>query len=129
MLNKLANIFPYVAFAIFAGLFVQYKIKGYNLKMNYVLVTGEVTDFRSGPRGSGGNVKYTFEVDGNVNKKERGYNNVKESRGESLIGKHFPVAYEKGNVKNNRMLITTSDFESFSIPFPDSLKWVKQFEE
>lgn len=129
MLNKIARIIPYIVFAIFAGLFVQYQIKGYNLKRNYILVNGEIKDFRSSQRASGGSAKYVFEVEGNMYKNQRGYNNVRKSRCESLIGKHFPVAYEKGNIKNNRMLITTSDFESFSIPFPDSLKWVKEIEE
>jgi len=111
------------------GLAVKYQIKSNNLKKNYGLITGTVTDFVIDHRGAGGNVEFTFELEGKEYKNVRGYANIVGSEGDVLIGKHFPVAYEKGNIKNSRMLLTSKDFESFSIPFPDSLKWVKEIEK
>lgn len=45
----------------------------------------------------------------------------------NFIGHNFPVAYESGNPSNNILVIAPSDFKSYHIPMPDSLKWVEQY--
>ena len=42
-----------------------------------------------------------------------------------LMERSLPIACEKGNPENSRILIIPKDFEYFEIPFPDSLKWIK----
>lgn len=46
-----------------------------------------------------------------------------------LIYHHFPVIYNKENPDENAILITPEDFESFAVPYPDSLNWVKSLIE
>lgn len=43
---------------------------------------------------------------------------------EMLLGKKFPVIYQKNNPSNAYMLITKGDFEIFNLHFPDSLQWL-----
>lgn len=44
-----------------------------------------------------------------------------------FIGKTFPIIYSP---KSNRshLLMTPADFEKFGIPFPDSLRWVLEYQ-
>ena len=44
---------------------------------------------------------------------------------DKIIYHHFPVIYNKDDPEDNVMLITPEDFQSFNIPFPDSLLWIK----
>ena len=51
--------------------------------------------------------------------------NFKSNASNYLMERSLPVAYEKGNPENSRLLIVPKDFEYFEILFPDSLKWIK----
>lgn len=43
-----------------------------------------------------------------------------------LMNRTLPVVYEKDNPNNSWLLIKPTDFEYFNLPFPDSLKWIKE---
>jgi|GEM_PF-3477012 len=51
--------------------------------------------------------------------------NFKSNSAHYLMERSLPVAYEKNNPQNSRLLIIPADFEYFGIPFPDSLQWIK----
>lgn len=70
---------------------------------------------------------YSFEVQGEkiINDNNIGMS-FKSNSAHYLMHKGLPVAYEKGNPKNSRLLIIPEDFQYFGIPFPDSLQWIKE---
>ncbi|TXI33823.1 MAG: hypothetical protein E6Q58_02235 [Niabella sp.] len=73
-------------------------------------------------------VEYTFET---KNKEVQfGYVNGKEyGRLRSIIvGKTFPLVYDSINSKTNAILIFPNSFEKYGINFPDSLKWVLEYQ-
>ncbi len=46
---------------------------------------------------------------------------------DSLIGRSFPLIYDTTSPNINHLLIFPTDFETWNLPFPDSLKWVLKF--
>lgn len=42
-----------------------------------------------------------------------------------LIGVTLPLLYDTNNPKINHILLFKSDFESYNLNFPDSLKWIE----
>lgn len=44
-----------------------------------------------------------------------------------LIGKRFPVIFEKGSPSNAYILISRESFKKFELTFPDSLSWIYHY--
>lgn len=126
--NKVLKWAPYLFILILAILFIRYQVRVIQLKNYKGLVTGKVVDFIEDYRGAGGAVVYEFELNGKLYKRQNGYSNIYTSKGNSLIGKYFPVIYDANDTTNCMMLITPKNFRAFSLPFPDSLNWTKEYE-
>ena len=126
--NKALKWAPYLFVLILGILFVRYQIRVAHLKKYKGLTTGKIVDFRKDYRGSGGTLVYEFELNGKIHRRENGYSNIYTSKGNSLVGRYFPVVYDTSNIANCLMLVTPKNFDAFSMPFPDSLNWVKEYE-
>ncbi|HEU4552095.1 MAG TPA: hypothetical protein VFS25_04645 [Chitinophaga sp.] len=125
--NNIARIIPFVVLFVFIYLFIVYQFKGSELKNNAIITTGVILKFKSDYRGEGGAFVYSFNINGKYYENQRAYPNIRSSDGYNLEGKIFPIVYDKNDPDNNRMLITDKDFKTYSIPFPDSLKWVEDY--
>lgn len=122
------KVLPYVFVgALVCG--VAYSLLNENkLKQHYALTDGVVLKFVPYSRSPGVSIEYSYQVNGKLYHGSSGYANLFSSGRDSILGKHFPVAYDTTDAKNYRMLITTKDFKAFSIPFPDSLEWIKNYQ-
>ena len=71
--------------------------------------------------------EYFFTVDGKTysNKVVIGMS-FKSNSAHYLMERSLPIAYEKDNPQNSRLLIIPEDFGYFRILFPDSLQWIKE---
>ncbi|RAJ06724.1 hypothetical protein LX64_01851 [Chitinophaga skermanii] len=119
---------PYLVFLVIGCFFIKAMIRDKQLTSDFKIVPGGVVNFYADYKGSGGSVKYSFEVNGQIYHGLGAYPTIYSSRGYSLIGESFPVAYQVDDLNNNRMLITTTDFKEFNLAFPDSLAWIKKME-
>lgn len=70
---------------------------------------------------------YWFEVDGEIFNCKMA-KRIRFSQADTLVGMHFPIAYEKGNPENSEIIITPEDFKEFKLPFPDSLRWIRKIQ-
>ncbi|MDB5200834.1 MAG: hypothetical protein JWQ27_243 [Ferruginibacter sp.] len=53
--------------------------------------------------------------------------NTNVDKNKIFIGKHFPIMYSS-EINKGQILVTPNNFAEMGIPFPDSLKWVLQYE-
>ncbi|MGN7819365.1 hypothetical protein ACTJJB_04500 [Chitinophaga sp. 22536] len=127
ILRKIIKIAPYAAFLALGVLGTIYVTNLNRLKRNYTVTTAIVLSFAADYKGSGGSIDYEFVVEGRKYKGTSGYPDLIIQKGYSLVGRTFPVAYEKGKTANSMILILPERFESFNIPFPDSLEWVRAY--
>jgi hypothetical protein len=67
----------------------------------------------------GSMLKYSFN---NVEYLDR--TGLGSSKIKKLVGKQFPIIYLKEDESVNDILIFKSDFDTYNMPYPDSLKWV-----
>jgi|SRR5665213_161771 len=90
-----------------------------------------VNDCYSGGRGYlGTTILYKFALDGKeVNGSAAfSYNALNLSNAKAyILGKTFPVVYDPQHPLNNLILIRQKDFMQFSIPMPDSLRWLLKY--
>ncbi|SJZ77281.1 hypothetical protein SAMN04488128_1011541 [Chitinophaga eiseniae] len=128
ILHRINRSLPYLFFGALICMGIGYWIMQYRLKQHYVLTVGTVLEYNINSRGPGGTVKYAYKVKGKLYYSSNPYPEIHRSGKDSIVGKQFPVAYDTADVDNSRILITTKRFKEFSIPFPDSLLWIEDYE-
>ncbi|NML40657.1 hypothetical protein HHL17_25900 [Chitinophaga sp. G-6-1-13] len=128
ILGRINQVLPYLVFGTIICLGISYSMMRYRLKQHYVLTVGTVQEYNINPRGPGGSVKYSYKVKDKLYYSTDVYPEIHRSGMDSIEGKQFPVAYDTTDVGNCQILITTKRFKQFSIPFPDSLSWVEEYE-
>lgn len=119
---------PYIAVAVMLiGMIIfiiygNHKLKA--LKKQSVISNGIVENFMRARGMSGVAVRYTFEVNGkNFEGSSRLLISDKRRThlGCLLIGKQFPVVYQRTNPENSYMLLTTKNFVQFNVKIPSSV--------
>nr|WP_295872324.1 hypothetical protein [uncultured Chitinophaga sp.] len=129
ILDKINNkVLPYVVLGALVCGGIFYWIKSYSLKQHYAITIGKVLRYKENSRGPGGSIDYSYQVKGNSYQATCDFPEIYPFGKDSIIGRYFPVAYDTTDVRTSMMLITAKKFKQFSIPFPDSLSWVKQYE-
>lgn len=68
---------------------------------------------------------YEFNILGKAYKGEAMYS-IGQGNYSDFLNKKFPVIYEKDHPDNSGLLLSPYDFKEYNIPYPDSLKWVKE---
>ena len=68
-------------------------------------------------------LKYSFVLDGKIYSEHTPNENFSRFPGD-FVGRHFPVAYQRGEPRNSELLLREEEFEEFKLGYPDSLKWV-----
>jgi len=109
-------------FAIFIPSFKTYRIKKDPVIINGIQVNriGKVVRTYSLY-----NFDFSFEVNGIAFFTSSKVGLPKNMIGtDLLLGRKFPVIYQKSNPSNAIILVTKGDFELFDITFPDSLQWL-----
>jgi hypothetical protein len=48
--------------------------------------------------------------------------------GKTIYQRSFPVIYNTKDPQKNQILVFPSDFSDYNIPYPDSLRWVQEFD-
>lgn len=73
-------------------------------------------------------VDYSFQT--KSNETEFGYVNgtVYRDLRNIIVGKTFPLVYDSLNPKTNAILIFPKSFRKYEVPFPDSLRWVLNYD-
>lgn len=51
---------------------------------------------------------------------------IKFKKKGGLLNRTMPVVYQTSNWNNSQIMFNSSDFEYFNVPFPDSLRWLKE---
>ncbi|RAJ06718.1 hypothetical protein LX64_01845 [Chitinophaga skermanii] len=124
-MSKIISVFVILGLLIL--IFKSYNDSN-DLLQNYILTEGTVLSFTIAAKGSSNTVKYEYKVDGIFYEGYNAYPEISRSQGSIIVGKKFPVAFLKKDNKISHILISTKDFRNFSIPFPDSLLWIKNIE-
>jgi hypothetical protein len=118
----------FVAFLIcFIGVFMFYgHFHMEKFKREYLITNGIVYSVDGGGKGNfGPGINYRYSAKGISYKSSRRHGELPYSIGKNIIGKAFPIVYQKywyGYESN--ILITPNDFANYGLPFPDSLNWV-----
>jgi hypothetical protein len=128
--NKLILLCVHLIVGILFSIQVYHHYKNRNrLRGNYKTAVGTVTGYKLASytmRRSGGSFEYEFTVNGELYKGSNGDPNTRPKYAHLFIGRQFYVIYDPEDIENNSMMITPQDFKFYSIPFPDSLNWVKE---
>ena len=96
------------------------------LLKNGVLTTATTYDYHFSLKGAKG-YSYRIVVNG---KGYDGFLGDGQGIGKPVfLYKTFPVIYNREDPSENRMLVSPRSFEFYGLSFPDSLKWVLQYEE
>lgn len=107
---------------------ILYNKERSQLKENYTITYGVITECKDvGRRSSGGIFYFNFKV-GDTLISDQIREGISSQYSSIFIGKTFPVVYLPNDLRNNDMLITPKSFELLDIPFPDSLNWVRQYQ-
>lgn len=127
--NKRRKIFAIILIIGTLLILIAYGIVDQSfLRKNYMITTGLITDCRYPMNRGALSFYFDYEVDGKKYQYSTIISNLNTSYARDFIGKQFPVAYSKNDPEKCRILITRYDFNEFSIPFPDSLNWVRRYE-
>jgi hypothetical protein len=107
-------------------------VNGENSAANYkneilkkpIVATGLVTSIRSKYK-HGYEISYEFLVD-NVKHGSTASSSKYESIKNIIVGKRFPVIFNRDEISFNEILIMPEDFNNYDMAFPDSLAWVRR---
>lgn len=114
----------YITILLMAICFAFILIVKSRLKSNGILLNAKTTNWASGAKMSL-DLKYEFYYKG---EKIIGANAFGPFRGNpDFENRFFPVMYYPGLGGHSQLLIMPSDFKSFNLSFPDSLKWVLKY--
>lgn len=98
------------------------------LETNGLIANGKIIDYKLGYRGTIAFI-YSFEVNGKRILSKTSFPELIPNQPTDFIDKSFPVIYLSDNVSYCELLISRYSFDKFNIPFPDTLKWVTEFEK
>ena len=103
-----------------------------NLINHHDLAVGEVYGYTRGVKGGPNacTVKYRYTAEGKAYERTTLFRPpvlTCEDCQARLVGRTFPIVYEKGHAGNSTILLSPSAFRIYSYSFPDSLKWVQEF--
>lgn len=108
-----------------------FSIPRYNrLKNDYILSTCYSYDFSPGSsyKNNPPSIYYKYKVG---DREYRGSTQLDKISStdlqDHLLHKTFPVAIDKNDYSNSAVLIEPATFKEFKMPFPDSLKWIKEY--
>ena len=97
---------------------------------NYQIVLGTALEYSNDGAKHGSSLKYKFIYNHNSYYSSTSGNSFWGDRyfdiRLSIVNKSFPVILSVKEPTCNTMLITPEDFDFYHLPFPDSLKWVKE---
>jgi hypothetical protein len=103
----------------------QMNVERRKILENKGIAVGIIIDYEeSGDAGS--SIVYSFKYNGI---KYTGRRNPQFNHRGKFINRYFPVIFSTSEPEINRMLIVPSNFEFFNMAFPDSLAWVKEYEQ
>ena len=88
----------------------------------------KITDYKLGYRGGIAYI-YSFDLDGKRIEGKTTFPELSSSHSFEFLNKSFPVIYLENKPTCNRLLISRISFKESRIQFPDSLKWVIEFEK
>ena len=102
------------------------------LRNNHLIGVARIYQYTSGGRGNAGGtwVDYMLSVNGK-NYKGSSRFTTGEIHTENLIkfwNKSFPAVYYPPNPSISDLLLLPKDFKKYGYAFPDSLKWILQYE-
>jgi hypothetical protein len=108
-------------------LYFKDRMQKNRLKTEGTIVNGMV-DSMSYAVKTGCFVQYHFSVNG-VKYEGESKIYVQYAKSQILIGKSFPVLCLKQDPSRNAILITPQNFDYYDLTFPDSLKWVIEYQK
>lgn len=116
-----------IALIVVAIVILLASYHGNQFRKNHFMTTGVVIKCDHGGKGNfGPGIYYEYYIDnkwsGNGSRRA---GELPYGIGKVILGKSFPVAYQKyWYGYEEAILITPRDFELYGHPFPDSLKWI-----
>ena len=132
MANKIFTNKSVFAWIFIAVVFLLLKVYSLSTKNKYrksilaapSFTSGKIYDLKTSR--SGLVASYTYDIKGRFY-----YSKHMDGRydhlGIEILKHYFPVIYNEKHPEKNQILVFPNDFESFNLPFPDSLKWVTGF--
>lgn len=129
-LRVFITLFVFALFSIIVGSLTNYFNKdevnkekaAFDAHKKFTI--GTITSYKMrGYKAASAYYTYKFDV-----KNESYYGEFQLLAGsDAFLKRKFLVAYDSTNPQNNYMLVLPKDFQSFNLPFPDSLRWVIQY--
>jgi hypothetical protein len=120
-------------FGILAGvilvIYIFAKNKPDEIIANKQFTVGQITDYQDLSKPSCYVLKYSYEVGGISYNNMSSSHRIAKNNYKYFSGKTFPVVYAKTNPERSYILITPYAFKEWGLIFPDSLKWVMQYEK
>lgn len=109
--------------------YVRQKIKSDSITYGYQLCTGKVTGGRYISIPAAYNLIYQYEVDNIPYYNVNSHISIHRNYYKYFMGKEFPVIYSTKHPRRSQLLIFPRHFKTYNLDFPDSLDWVKQYED
>lgn len=106
-------------------IFLYYYITLLKIKNSHAFASGEVSSLYKTRSFGGVGVRYNYVVDQHIYFGGGAIicdKNIYEPLKCLLLGKKFPVAFQKTKPENSQILILSSDYRMVNITIPDSLK-------
>ena len=118
------------AFEVLEGQYDQYRYR--KLKRHAVITHAIITSGRPQRRSSRGHetdarFDYIFFVGQRRVESNAVYYGIPGDSAFRFIDHNIVVAYDSTDSQNNRILLWADDFSLFNLPYPDSMKWAKQY--
>jgi hypothetical protein len=126
ILKKLSNVVGgtlilSVTFLSVRSCFVK-NMEVEEIRGNPAFISGKIVKLLNLSGYSGYSAEYRYQVGTIIYQSDR---TVSEQCCKGFLEQRFPIIYSKKNPAINRMLVTSSDFEEFNLPFPDSLQHIQ----
>lgn len=123
--NKL--ILPFVLGIPFLFIVAKAIIEDHNLSNDGIMTSAVITGYKHGYRGYL-IFKYQFYYEKEVYTGQVSNLNLITRAKNDFIGRSFPVLFKKDDPSVNELLMSQVDFRRFNKPFPDSLRWVMEYQ-
>lgn len=108
--------------------YINQKIKTDSIKSGYGICKGTVTGGKYVYRPAAYNLLYSYSVD-NMVFNDNSHISIHKNYFKYFVGRDFPVIYSKGNPRKSQLLIFPRHFDAWNLDFPDTLEWVKQYQD
>lgn len=129
--KKQKNFYGLMFFLVAFLCWVSYGIlRRDELLRDHKIGVGKIVGYTCGGRGQGGTmyIDFKYTVDGKNYKGSSAFHcGTFQDFEEHFLFENFPIVYYPKNPNVSNILITPENFQFYSLPFPNNLKWVSQY--